>query len=762
MSTTSSRPDIQVNTLTLSFPAPLEQEYRQDYFGRYLRQTRIAMVIGGSLFALFAILDILTTPELHWTLWGIRAAVLALVLIDVVISYTPFAQHWMQPLVALSAFTANMAIVAILLISSAAVTSIHYAGSILIILATYSLLRLRFTWAVIAGWATVIGYNIAILLFGTDATSALLGGNFLFISANITGMVAAYTIEYQTRQDFSLARLLQQERANVLQARDEMEARVEERTAELKRANDILRQEMEARLRLAQKHQRLAIAVDQASEGITIFDIHGAITYVNPAMEEISGFSADELIGQSIELIHNGKQPTDVYADMWQAILEGLVWHGRTQGQRRDGSAFTTNTSITPLRDEEKHIVDFVAVHRDMTRELELEQQYLQAQKMQALGQLTGGIAHDFNNMLTAINGFAELMDMQMPHEDPMREFVQHILGSGRRAAILVRQLLAFSRKQSPERRPVDLNDVVSGLEDMLERIIGDHIKLRTDLAPELPPVSADDSQLEQVIVNLVVNARDAMPRGGAVTISTRKFTMDRQFVDANAGARRGDYVLMVVRDTGTGISASVQEHMFEPFFTTKAQGKGTGLGLATVYGIVKQYDGYVTVESEVDKGTAFNIFLPAIPTRVEEAARKVPCGEKTPFAEGAILVAEDNEPVREMVTRTLRRQGYTVIEAVDGADALKAAAAHPDPIHLLLADVVMPSIDGHQLALQLKKQRPGLRILYMSGYTDSALLPEDVMAEEADLLRKPFTPQTLLERVQKALLPAPTPEVEA
>ena len=521
MSTTASRPGIEVHPLTLSFPANLEQVFRADYFERYLYQMRTSLVVGIIFYAAFAVLDAVMMPQIQWTFWSIRSLVVAVILVGIGLSYAPNAHRRMQLFLFVMSSVAGLGIVAIIVMAPSPANYSYYAGLILVIMFNYTMIRLRFIWAMLAGWLIVIGYEIAAIAIVGVPAQYLICSNFFFIGANIAGMIAAYSIELHARQDFFLARLLEEERANVQQTRDELEIWVERRTAELKTANAALRQEMEARLRLAHTHQRLAVAMDQASEGMIIFDTEGKIAYVNPAMEHITGYLGDEAIGQSIELIRSYRHPAEFYTFMWQTIIDGQVWRGRIVNRRKDGSLITSDVSITPLRNEAGQIFEFVAVHRDITRELELEEQYLQAQKMEALGRLTGGIAHDFNNLLTAINGFAELMELQLPDEDPLHEFVERILGSGRRAAILVRQLLAFSRKQSPERRTLDVNGIVSNLQDMLQRIIGDHIVMLTELEPDLPAVSADSSQLEQVIVNLVVNARDAMPHGGRLTIST-------------------------------------------------------------------------------------------------------------------------------------------------------------------------------------------------------------------------------------------------
>jgi PAS domain S-box-containing protein len=380
-----------------------------------------------------------------------------------------------------------------------------------------------------------------------------------------------------------------------------------------------------------------------------------------------------------------------------------------------------------------------------------LEEQYHQAQKMEAVGLLAGGIAHDFNNLLTAINGFAEMLQFQLSPDDPVQEMVERILGSGRRAADLVRQLLAFSRKQIIQPQVIDLNAAVTNMEKMLKRIIGEDIHLKTSLATELWPVEVDPAQIEQVIVNLAVNARDAMPAGGDLAIETANVVLGEEFAAQSLGAQPGEYVLLIVSDTGVGMSEAVKTHIFEPFFTTKEQGKGTGLGMATAYGIVTQSGGHIHVDSEEGRGTTFKIYLP----RSKAAPQPLPglhVGRDIPSGHETILLVEDDVHVRELTLRVLQRQGYNVLEARDGEDARRLATNHAGPIHLLLTDIVMPGISGMALAGQLTQIRPELKTLFMSGYTDEAIAHHGVLDPDVALLQKPFSPVTLARQVRQVL----------
>ncbi len=507
-----------------------------------------------------------------------------------------------------------------------------------------------------------------------------------------------------------------------------------------------------ARSRLAQTRQRLITAIEQAAESVVITDIEGTILYVNPAFERTTGYSGAEAMGQKPHISKSGEQDTTFYEKLWATIRNGEAWHGRLVNKKKDGILYTVDTTITPVRDENGNTVNYVGLQRDVTHELELEEQYRQAQKMETVGRLAAGIAHDFNNMLTAINGFAELLQFELAPDDPRQELVDRILSTGQRAADLVRQLLDFSRKQIIEPKVLNLNAVVSNMDGMLRRIIGEDIDLETKLTSAPWPFKADLAQIERVIVNLVVNARDAMPDGGKLTIETDNAVLDKDYIAGHCpDLHPGEYVVLTIKDTGIGMSEEVVKHIFEPFFTTKEQGKGTGLGLATVFGIVKQNFGDIQVQSTESRGATFSIYLP----RSEEASLSLPPAQTSPDmppGRETILLVEDNAAVRELARQVLQRQHYTLLEAQDGQEALQISARHPGSIHLLLTDVVMPGMSGKVLAEQLAQTRPDLKILFMSGYTDDAILRHGGMNSGVTLLQKPFSPMALTHKVRTVL----------
>jgi PAS domain S-box-containing protein len=504
------------------------------------------------------------------------------------------------------------------------------------------------------------------------------------------------------------------------------------------------------RRRSEEEHARLFRAVEQAAESIVITDPEGTIVYVNPAFERVTGYAREEALGQNPRILKSGVQDPSVYVRMWAALTAGEAWAGHLVNRRKDGSFFEEEATISPVHDASGRLVNFVAVKRDVTEEARLHQQFLQAQKMEAIGRLAGGVAHDFNNVLGVISGYGEMVLRRLPAEDPLRAKLEQILRASDRAAALTRQLLAFSRSQVLQPKVLDLNIVVSDMEKMLRRLIGEDVELVTTLDPRIGSVKADPGQLEQVLMNLAVNARDAMPQGGRLTIETRNVELDAAYVALHTVVESGPFVLVSVTDTGGGMDAETRTRIFEPFFTTKELGKGTGLGLSTVYGIVKQSGGYIWVYSEPGFGSTFKIYLP----RVDEARDTLTREElpAPPPGTETVLLVEDDELLREVLQETLERNGHQVLVARDGAEALQIVDGHPDPIQLLLTDLIMPGMTGRTVADHIAAARPGIKVLMISGYTDDAVVRQGLLDEGVAFLGKPFTPETLLRKVREVL----------
>jgi PAS domain S-box-containing protein len=509
-----------------------------------------------------------------------------------------------------------------------------------------------------------------------------------------------------------------------------------------------------ARTRLSQTQQRLSAAIEQSTDTVIITDTADLITYVTPAFERNSGYSRAEALGQTTrQILESDQHDAAFYQELEATLSTGQVWRGRFINRHKDGTLFTEDATIIPVRNESDRVVNYVRVCHDVTRELQLEEQYRQAQKMEAVGRLSGGVAHDFNNLLVVINGYSELLlERHLNADSPMRKFVEEIKKAGDRAAGLTQQLLAFSRKQVLQPEILNLNHVIANIEKMLRRLIGEDIEVVALAGMELGQVKADRGQIEQVIFNLGINARDAMPTGGTLVIETANVELDKAYARQHVDVSPGRYVMLAVTDTGIGMDAEVQAHIFEPFFTTKEPGKGTGLGLATVYGIIKQSGGTIQVSSKPGQGTSFKIYLP----RVDEAittAKPALANSKPASGAETVLLVEDEESVRSLARQVLELGGYTVLEASHSQEALQLSEQRQLPIDLLLTDVVMPGgMNGPQLAERLKPLYPEMKVLFMSGYTNDAISRYGVLSGGLHFLQKPFMPSVLLQKVREIL----------
>jgi len=505
------------------------------------------------------------------------------------------------------------------------------------------------------------------------------------------------------------------------------------------------------RKQLVEREELFRLITENAADMIAVVDIKGRRLYNSPSYEKILGYTPQELGGTLAgDQIHSEdrekvlKAAADAHSTGVGTSLEYRMRH-------KDGSWRTLESRASTIL-KGGQVEKLVIVNRDVTERKHLEEQFRQSQKMEAVGRLSGGVAHDFNNLLGVIIGYGEIVQEGTPEDSPLRTCIDEILKAGHRAGALTRQLLAFSRQQVMDSRVLDLNVVVKDMEKMLKRLIGEDVQLKTALDPALMRIKADQGQIEQVIMNLAVNARDAMLAGGELRLNTSNFYMDEDFI------RRypypvlvGDYVLLTVSDNGAGMDATTRARVFEPFFTTKEKGKGTGLGLSMVYGVVKQSGGYIEVVSEPGAGATFKIYLPkvAVTADPQKPPVEVPA---SPHGNETLLLVEDEVSLRKLSRHLLELCGYDVLEAESGAEALKLGQEHTGVIHLLLTDVVMPGMSGRALADQLVKHRPETRVVYMSGYTGQTVGEHGVLAEGSFFLPKPFTREALARKVREAL----------
>jgi len=511
------------------------------------------------------------------------------------------------------------------------------------------------------------------------------------------------------------------------------------------------RQRRAAEAALRESEERFRALVENSSDALLMIDMNGIVRYVSASSRRHLGWTPAAMLSRSLfEYLH----PDDrefAEARMAEALRHpGSTITTEVRFKHEDGQWRTMDTSAVN-RLEEPAVGAIVITARDITERRRLENQLRQSQKMDAVGRLAGGVAHDFNNLLTAILGYCNLLLDDVPQENPMRGDLEEIRTAGERAAALTRQLLAFSRRQMLQPQTVDVNALIQQVEKMLQRLIGEDVELVTALSADLSAVRVDPASLEQVLVNLAVNSRDAMPLGGRLTVETANVELDTAYEATHAAIAPGRYVMLAVSDTGHGMDAATSARVFEPFFTTKEQGKGVGLGLATVYGIVKQNGGYIWVYSEPGHGTTFKIYLPPIGAATEP--RTVEGHDARGKEQGweTVLLVEDEDAVRILAREVLRRQGYVVLEARHGLDALRVAERHADPIQLMITDVVMPHMSGRDLAERLVLSHPNMKVLFISGYTDHAVMHRELMPG-SQFLQKPFTPAAFARKVRGVL----------
>jgi len=509
--------------------------------------------------------------------------------------------------------------------------------------------------------------------------------------------------------------------------------------------------EAQARATLRATEASFATLVEHAPVGIYRSSPEGRFLSVNAAVVRMLGYeSAADVLGLDMA--------RDVYADAAerQRLVERDTYSDRQYDsveatwKRRDGRLLTVQLSVRAVRNRAGQVEYYETFVRDVTDQRRLQQQVLQSQKMEAVGRLAGGIAHDSNNLLTVITSYSDLLLEDLAPGDAKRDDLEQVRKAADGAAALTRQLLAFSRQQVVEPRVVSLNTVVEGLQKILRRVIGEDIELTTTLAPDLGAVRADVGQLEQVLMNLAVNARDAMPTGGRLTVETANVEHDPDYAREREAAAVRQFAMLAVSDTGCGMDEATKARIFEPFFTTKEPGKGTGLGLATVYGIVKQAGGFIWVYSEPGQGTSFKIYLPEVDATAERTTAVA--GARAPRGTETVLLVEDAAAVRAVTKQVLERQGYVVLEAPDGEAALRLAQQHRGPIHLLLTDVVLPRVSGRELAERLTQVRPDMKVLYASGYTDDSVVRHGILELGTAYLQKPFSPESLARKVRNVL----------
>jgi PAS domain S-box-containing protein len=761
-----SNNEINFNLITLSFlDSALEAEFREDYFKDRLPQLRLDLAFGVFLYALFGIHDLWVIPDIKEFAWIIRYFIVCPFMTGVFI-FT-YSRHCRKAL-ELSSFAAGFAAGAgvVLMIIRAAPPGnyMSYAGLLLCLLFYF---RLRFVTSSLLTWSIFILYEAAALWDATIPARVLFSNTFIFSMFSLTGMFMSYTLEKNIRSGFLLRRTIQERNDKIEETNRELEREIIER--------------MFAETALNEQMKFLRTMLDTIPNPVFYTDSQGRYSGCNKAYEIFFNQTREEIAGKSVcdvclsDLINIANEVgMNKPGEHGVRTHEALLRHA-------DGTTRKVLFSSATYADLDGNVAGMVGVVLDITdlkkaedEKHRLETQLFQSQKMETVGQLAGGIAHEFNNILTAIIGYANLTRKNMPVDDPLYFYVGNIISSGERAARLTRDLLAFGRKQRIEPELLNLNEMLEKTESLLKMMIGEEIELTISTCDQPVCVMADNGLLRQVLLNLAANARDAMSKGGHLFLNSGLVKMDREFLHAHGTGEPGMYGVITVSDAGIGMDPKTMERIFEPFFTTKEVGKGTGLGLSMVYGIINQHHGYIDVDSEFGRGTTFRIYLPIfihdeLPCEPVESSQPATPGtaflpadvieicetaEPDPYPSGTeiVLVAEDNYTVRMLTMSLLQDNGYTVLEADNGEDAIRSFMEHANEIQLLILDVIMPKKTGWEVYDAIRKIRPDIRVIFMSGHTADAFRQRSIPEDRMNLLEKPILPGNLLRAVRKEL----------
>ncbi|MFZ4695071.1 MAG: PAS domain S-box protein, partial [Verrucomicrobiia bacterium] len=511
------------------------------------------------------------------------------------------------------------------------------------------------------------------------------------------------------------------------------------------------------RKKVEEEQRQLSKSIEQISEAVMIAKTDGTIIYVNPAFEKITGYSRAEALGKNPRILKSGRHDEAFYRELWGTLGKGDVWAGHLFNRKKDGAIYEEEATISPVHDAAGKIVSYVAVKRDVTPEMVLQRQLLQAQKLESVGRLAGGVAHDFNNLLMVVGGYASLLMKRLPEEDPGHLMLHEISRAVARGAALTQQLLAFGRKQVVQIRQIQLNTVIEESENMLKQLLREDIHVVLKLAPDLVPVMGDSNRIGQCLMNLMINARDAMPKGGTLTVETSNVDSASTGSLGFEKLQEGMYAMLSVRDNGVGMTLEVQSHLFEPFYTTKDRGKGSGLGLSIVHGIVKQHGGHLAVHSQVGEGTVFRILLPKFQEKTSSDRTPSKLDKKSKSGKETILLVEDEEALRKVTTEILRSAGYRVIHASGAEEALGILREPKNIICLMLSDVVMPGMQGTELSEVALGLRPTLKVALMSGYSDDRIMERVVSQKNVTFLPKPISDDQLLRKLREMIEGGPS-----
>ena len=745
--------DFKVSLLTLSFPGKIEKVYQDEYFQKSLKHVRIALLLGVFFYGIFGILDAWIFPEAKEKLWIIRYAVLCPFIIAVFLfSYSPHFKRYMQLCIASVVLLGGLGIITMILVAPYPGNYLYYAGLILVFIYGYTFFKLRFVWATFTGLMIVIAYEIAATWLGKTPIAVLVNNNFFFLSGNIIGMFACYSIELYSRRDFMHARLLEAEREKVDASNRELEKRVKERTAQLIEANKDLKQEIVERRRaedaLKESEKKYRTLFEDSRDAVFISTREGKLVEANQSFLDLFNFSREEILGLNVRETY--VNPNDRARFQFDIEKKGSVRDYELKLRKKDETEMDCLLTATVRRDDDGNILGYQGVIRDITDKKKLEAQLRQAQKMEAIGTLAGGIAHDFNNILSAIIGYTQIALDDVAKGTLLQSNLQEVLKAGRRASDVVKQILTFSRKAERERKPLQISLIVKEALKLLRASLPATIEIHQKIGPDPGTVLADPTQIHQVLMNLCTNAAQAMDEnGGILEVNLTNVELDPYFASRHPDIKPGPYLRLTVSDTGHGMDPSTIERIFDPFFTTKNHGKGTGMGLAVVHGIVKSHGGTITVYSTPGQGSTFNIYLPVIDREVEPETgieRPIPTGNEH------ILFIDDEQAIAGMNKQILERLGYEVVARTSSLEALELFKAQPDNFDLVITDMTMPNMTGEELARELMSIRPDIPIILCSGYSEKITEAKAKVTGVRAFVGKPILKREIAETIRRVL----------
>jgi len=745
------------NLITLSFSPDLEKEFLQDYFKNSLKHVRMAMILAILFYALFGILDAFIVPEVKHKIWIIRYAVFApFALLIFFFSFSKHFQKCWQLCIASIILIAGTGIIQMVIIAPHPGGDLYYTGLILVLIYGYTFFKLRFIWATAVGWIIVFAYELAAGLLIDTPILFFLNSNFFFLSGNFIGMFACYSIELYVRKDFIKTRLLRAEKRKVRATNRELEKRVRERTEQLVAINYDLKNEMEEK-KIAEKaalesELKFKCLSENSPEIIYTLDCDGRYNYVNPAWEKVLGHDTTEVVGKFF-IDFSLKKDIKKYIGIFKKIRDNseTITDVTSSLVHKDGSQRLFNLSGAPNLDSTGQIVGMVGIIKDITEQHKLQAKLIQTQKIEALGTLAGGVAHDFNNILSAIIGYSELASLDVSDNDQLKNYISHILKASERAKELVGQILSFSRQSQEVYKPVEINTIANEVLNLLRATLPSTIEIHQDINSDNGIINAVPTQIHQLLMNLCTNAASAMEaEGGLLEIGLKNEKISSSQGKNQLDIEPGIYIVLTVRDTGHGMAPGVLEKIFDPYFTTKQKGKGTGLGMAVVLGIVKSHHGGISVISKPREGTTFRVYFPVLENELKTERADI-C-HTLPKGDECILFVDDEEDILNIGSRMLTRLGYEVITKSNSIDGLDLFKEQPGRFDLVITDMNMPKLSGEKLAIEMMKIRPDIPIILCTGFSEK--INKD-MAQRIGIKEfsiKPLGLRDLAEITRKAL----------